>query len=253
MFDTSTFHNIPVAISGFMKMPIAQVLTRLGRGFWNNHVDATVDFVESGADPTNRESLINWYKQTDSYIWELGAWHWGDRGKGITAENKEVFDACVGKVQDVLVLGDGIGTMSMQLKERGVNPTYNDLAGSRTAAFAQYRFQNSIPVLLTDDFEPRLGPPEQFDAVVAHAFFEHIPNIPDWLTAIHGILRPNGLLFVRNDWITGTSADQRTVAIPMHLESNLEVGREWHSLVPQYGFDLVQGGHNEIEHWRKVA
>lgn len=236
-----------------MQMSIAEVLTRLGRGFWNNHVDATVDFVDSGADQANHASLLDWYKKTDSYIWELGAWHWGDRGKGITAENQEVFDACVGVVHDVLVLGDGIGTLTMQLKARGLNPTYNDLEGSRTAQFAQYRMNNSVPVLLTDDFEPRLGPPEQFDAVVAHAFFEHIPNVVEWVQAIHTILRPGGYMFVKNDWITGTSADNRTVAIPMHLESNLSVGREWHSLVPQLGFEHVKGGHNTIEHWRKVS
>ena len=253
MFDATTFHNIPVAISGFMKMSIAQVLTRLGRGFWNNHVDATNDFVDSGANPLDNDSLIEWYKATDAYIWELGAWHWGDRGKAITAEHQEVFDVCVGTVHDVLVLADGIGTLSMQLRERGLNPTYNDLNGSRTANFAQYRFNYEIPVLLTDSFEPRLGDPEQFDAVIAHAFFEHIPNIPDWLDAIHSVLRPGGLMFVKNDWITGTSADNRTVAIPMHLEANLAVGRDWYSLVPPHGFEHVSGGHNVIETWRKVA
>lgn len=251
MNESSIFHSLPSAISSFLGIPLTQVVTRLGRGFWHNHIDATNDFLEAGVDQENHGALFDWYKTTEAYIWELAAWHWADRGNGITQDHQEVFDACVGRVQDVLVLGDGIGTLTMQLKLRGLNPTYNDIEGSRTAQFAQFRFGDmGIPSILTDGWEPRIGDPSSFDAVVAHAFFEHIPNVDDWVVAVHQVLRPGGFFFVKNDWIMGTSADDKNSAIPMHLESNLLTATRWFEMLPSIGFRHL-GGSN-LEMWERV-
>ncbi len=49
--------------------------------------------------------------------------------------------------------------------------------------------------LTKDEFDSRANP-DRFDAVVALALMEHMPDPPAWLSEIGGLLKPNGRLIL---------------------------------------------------------
>lgn len=203
MLKSPVYTQLPRAISTFLGIPFEETVRRLSEGFPHHHRLATEEFLARVPEPRDLESLLEWYRTTDAYIWGLGARHLAYDYQFVHT-NKTLLSLCGEPRRTVLFLGDAIGTLSMLSKERGLYPIYHDLAGSRTAEFAQHRFTQlgmQIPTYLTDGWNPTFT--IKADVVLAHSFFEHLPNIDDWLSALAPVLEVDGLLIARNDWFDG--------------------------------------------------
>jgi 2-polyprenyl-3-methyl-5-hydroxy-6-metoxy-1,4-benzoquinol methylase len=235
-------------IANFLQVPEGYANERLSRGFHYNHHEVAQDFLNAKIDVNNAESLLNWYKNTESYIWELSAYHletgfnYSGMCEGIALGLKN------SNKKQVLNLGDGIGSLSIRMAEEGLEPTYHDLAGSKTASFAQYRFgiKNNLKIktLFTENFEPKLGH-RCFEAVVALDFFEHVVNVESWVEAVFSCLKKGGVFIAQNAFAIGDI--EHGNSIPMHLAINNKYETEWHPLLQKTGFVL----HENQQWWIK--
>lgn len=196
-------------------------------------------------NPISDERLLSWYRHTDKYIWELTAYHLDERFNyaGTCATIAKTIQD-VGQ-NDVLVLGDGIGTLYIHLHNALLFPVYHDLEDSFTALFAKYRFANAsieINTRLTAAWNPWQLAPEndqfKYGAIVALDFFEHLPNVEDWVRVCHKILRPGGLFLAQNAFALGSGMKG---SIPCHLQINDRFEKDWDPLLDAVGFIKKDG------------
>lgn len=224
-------------ISEFLNVDYNYALERLSQGFHMNHFLVAKDFNDHNTDVKNPDSLINWYRSTDSYIWELSAYHLepGFNYSGM-CEGIATHISSLGK-KKVLSLGDGIGDLSIRLAEENLEATYHDLEGGKTAGYAIYRFSSKkelkIKTLFTDNWEPKLGS-NYFDAVIALDFFEHLVNVEDWVIAVFNCLTSGGVFMAQNAFAIGD--EEHGNSIPMHLSVNNKYETEWRPLLEKIGF-----------------
>lgn len=234
-----TDEQIDPVIAAFLQLDGAHVEEKLLQGFGPLHNAVTEDFRR--ANPQSEAELLDWYRTTEAYIWELAAYHC-DPGFNYAGTCKGIIDALITKgCKRVLCLGDGIGTLTIKMKETGLEPVYHDLAGSRTAAFAAARFfmRFGQPPLLdqTLTFSP-VGMREQpfgmlYDAVVSLDFLEHVPNVREWVEEISAMLKPGGYFIAQNAFGMGSGPDG---AMPMHLSCNDRFEKDWDPLLESIGF-----------------
>lgn len=232
-------------IALFLQMPVSAVKGRLALGFGPLHAAVAEDFRRS--DTATDEALLEWYRTTDAYIWELSAYHldigfnYGGMCSGIA---DHLFNA---GIRRVLCLGDGIGDLTIAMARRGLQPTYHDLAGSRTADFAQFRQEIYLGMPasrdLTESWEPTLQ--GEYEAIVALDFFEHLINVEDWARTCVRRLAPGGLLLAQNAFACGD--EEHGGSIPMHLTINNRFEHDWDPLLESLGMKREEGGW-----WRKV-
>jgi SAM-dependent methyltransferase len=246
-------------IAAFLGVPVEEARTRLAQGFPALHAAVAEDFRRAG--PRTDKDLLQWYRETTAYIYELSAYHL-DPGFNYAGMIQGIAGHLViHGYERVLTLGDGIGDATISFGQAGFEATYHDLAGSRTAAFAETRlvkYLGAARMMLTEDWTPRLGLPalpsrgtwtksaqlRRYDAVVALDFMEHLPNVPDWAQAIYEVLRPGGQVIFQNAFAIGDDAHEGS--IPMHLTKNNIYAVTWPDVMQSIGFIEEPGGW-----WRK--
>jgi len=251
----------------YFNMNEGQAQTELLRGFHHHHATVAKDFRDAqhkaradasrGLAPSSgwdTMRLLQWYKATERYCWELTAYHL-DVGFNYKGMCEGIREYCLQhNVRRVLCLGDGVGDLSIILNDAGIDGVYHDLLASVTARFALFRMARRYsdtmgrpPVLLTEDWRPPSGSAEpawarSFDAVVALDFFEHLPNVPDWASFVATALRPGGHFLAQNAF--GIGDDAHEGSIPMHLVENNKYVTEWPTLLTSLG--LI---HDEPSGW----
>lgn len=230
-------------IALFLHLTEEESLARLSKGFGFLHNAVREDFKR--LDPGNDDALLNWYRQTEAYIWELSAYH-ADQGWNYAGTCQGMVERVKNEgFQRVLCLGDGIGDLTLAMRRAGINATYHDLAGSRTAEFAQFRFYMhgaEGPSEMTDGWSPQFS--EGYDCVISLDFLEHVTDVPAWAAAIRRSLRPGGLFCAQNAFAIGSGTEG---SMPMHLERNDKYEREWDPMLSGLGFQQL------APQWYQVA
>ncbi len=243
-------------IAAFLGIPEADAAKRIAKGFGYQHQRVNDDFRR--CNPRTDEELLNWYRTTEEYIWELSAYH-ADEGFNYSGMCGGIITRLKNEgAQRVLCLGDGIGDLTLAFAESGyaTGPRpmscpaviYHDLADSKTAEFAKARIMAATGEFigsLSSGFEPSLGT-DLYDAIVSLDFLEHVTDVPAWCRAIHAALKPGGLFCAQNAFDCGSGNDG---AIPCHLSVNDKYahaaphtnGRAlWdHLLIEELGFDQL--------------
>lgn len=230
-------HSRATEIALFLGRGLEECVTHLLSGFGALHAYVAADF--RAAAPQGDDDLLAWYRETEAYIWELSAYH-ADPGfnySGICEGIGNHLEAAGAK--RVLCLGDGIGGLTLHLHREGFEPVYHDLAGSRTAEFAAFRFWmhtgQEMPAAPTFGWNPDLGE-ELYDAVISLDFLEHCVNVDGWVEAIGATLKPGGLFLAQNAFAIGSGPDG---SIPMHLAENDRYEHDWLPLLDRVGFERV--------------
>lgn len=229
-------------IAAFLGVNEQKAVDKLREGFGPLHNAVAADFRAAG--PKTDEDLLHWYRTTNAYIWELSAYHLDERFNYAGMVSGLVSCLKMLGASKVLVLGDGIGDMTAALCRAGFDATYNDLAGSKTAQFAAFRYwantDKKLKTLLSDGWLSNIG--DGWDAVVSFDFLEHVTDVPAWAKAIHDALVPGGRLFVQNAFACGSG---ERGSIPMHLERNDRFEKDWDPLMAQIGME------QESSNWYK--
>jgi 2-polyprenyl-3-methyl-5-hydroxy-6-metoxy-1,4-benzoquinol methylase len=234
-------------IAEFLNIDPAESKKRLAKGFHENHKLVAEDFVKNKVDVNNPSSLLNWYKNTEAYIWELSSYHlepmfnYSGMCAGIAQGLKSTGRS------SVLCMGDGIGTLSLECYRNNLHVTYHDLKDSKTCNFALSRFDKAgaeVGTLFTDNWNPVLGK-DSFDAVVALDFFEHLVNVEEWVEAVYKCLKKDGAFIAQNAFAIGDAENGNS--IPMHLSINNKYAEEWGNVLLKTGFKL----HSNNSWWIK--
>jgi dTDP-4-dehydrorhamnose reductase len=196
-------------------MTMRDCVEKLTQGFGPLHNAVSDDFRK--AKPKTDEELLDWYRTTESYIWELSAYH-EDPGFNYAGMVNGIVNALTAHgAKSVLCLGDGIGDLTLAANRAGLESTYHDLAGSRTAAYAAFRFwRNTGEHMgrdLTSDFEPDFRGDTIYDAVASLDFLEHVNNVEEWVRAIHAALKPGGLAVFQNAFACGSGPGDKRFAV----------------------------------------
>lgn len=219
-------------IASFLGIPEGDAISRLSLGFGHQHQRVNDDFRR--VNPRTDEELLDWYRTTEEYIWELTSYHI-DPGFNYAGMCAGIADRLKAEgANRVLCLGDGIGDLTLDCQRAGLDTVYHDLAGSRTAAFAESRGVRNM--LTSRKWKPPLDDAEycyacerdfrddysscdhcEFDAVVSLDFLEHVTDVPAWCRAIFAALKPGGLFCAQNAFDCGSGPDG---AIPCHLKIN---------------------------------
>jgi len=244
-------------LAAYFGTPAPDARAKLGLGFGALHGKVAEDW--RAADPKTDEQILQWYRDTPAYCWELSAYH--------IDPGFNYIGMCTGIAQHlktagarrVLCLGDGIGDLTAVLGEHGLDPIYHDLGGSLTAQFAAFRFQRrgATPwMLLTSGWAPLEGVSydalyPKADAVIAHDFFEHLTNVAEWARACYALLAPGGLFLAQNAFAIGDP--DHGGSIPMHLSRNNKYADDdgsgragWDTLLDEIGFERTGQGN-----WRR--
>lgn len=239
-------------LAQFFGMSEADALAKLNLGFGHHHAEVTADWKR--ANPQTDDEILEWYRQTPAYCWELSSYHLDERFNymGMCAGISEALRAK--ECKSVLCLGDGVGDLSMQLAIDGLSPVYHDLAGSKTAAFAISRFTacdaHPIHGLCTQGWEAKIKIEgdvfKDYDAVVSLDFLEHLTQPDVWMRAIFAALKPGGWALLQNAFAIGSGPNG---SIPCHLERNDKYETEYGPLMLEIGF--VQEGTSNW--WRRSA
>jgi len=235
-------------IAEFLNIDLNSAIERLSFGFHHNHHLVAKDFIDNNVDINNPDSLLNWYRNTTAYIWELSTYHL-DNGFNYSGMCEGISSGLFHTDRkNVLNIGDGIGTLSLTMAKKGINVTYHDLENSKTASFAQFRFSKNrelkISTLFTDNFMPKLGT-NAFNAVVALDFLEHVVNVEEWCVAVFKCLKKNGAFIAQNAFGIGDA--EHGNSIPMHLSINNKYETEWTPTMQKIGFVL----HDNRQWWIK--
>lgn len=201
-------------IASFFDIPVGEAERRLSHGFEYQHARVNEDFRR--VNPQTDEQLLDWYRTTEEYIWELTAYHIAP-GCGYMDLCNAIADRLQGEgAERVLCLGDGIGDLTIQLDAFGLDSVYHDLDNSRTSEFFKHRADAIIPTDMTPGWTPYFHR-APFDAVVSLDFMEHVTDVPGWCEAIYESLRPGGIFVAQNAFDCGSGLNG---SIPMHLDRN---------------------------------
>ena len=234
-------------IAQFLGVDPAEAEARLAQGFHHNHHLVAEDF--RAANPQNDDELLEWYRNTDAYIWELTAYHlepgfnYSGMCEGIAQHLKTAG------ANHVLCLGDGVGDLTLTIADHGMISIYHDLKDSKTALFARTRivprnsfWKASVGYCPTNGWDPRIefGDIPSMDAVVALDFFEHVVNVEQWVTTVYEVLKPEGLFLAQNAFAIGD--DEHGGSIPMHLTRNNRFEHDWEPLLHSLGFTNMNNG-----------
>jgi SAM-dependent methyltransferase len=241
-------------IAAFLGIPVADAEARLSKGFGYQHQRVNDDFRR--CNPRTDEELLNWYRTTTEYIFELSAYH-DDPGFNYSGMCSGIIERLKNEgSRRVLCLGDGIGDLTLDCRRAGLDAVYHDLDGSRTAAFAEWRYKqhtgDDLNYVVTGGWEPEIIAENSyapFDAVISLDYMEHLTRVDLWCHAVFRALRPGGLFMASNAFDCGSGPDG---SIPCHLTINDKyahaaphtAGRAlWdHLLIEELGF--VQLGPN---------
>lgn len=234
-------------LAQFFGMSEADALAKLNLGFGYHHAEVTADWKR--ANPQTDDEILEWYRQTDKYCWELSSYHPDSTGFNYMGMCRGISEALRAKgASHVICLGDGIGDLSIRLHEDGLTPTYHDLNGSRTFYFAASRFNLygiNMRCCMGIDWTPWVIRGYDYDAIVSLDFLEHVTNVEQWLRTIYAALRSGGWFLGQHAFGIGSTKDGGSM--PMHLDRNDRFETEYGPLMLEIGF--VQEGTSNW--WRK--
>jgi len=178
------------------------------------------------------DRLVPFYEQTDAFVYETCAWN-RCRGKQQMRQWIAAFlRATYPGGARVLSYGDGLGFDSLYLTQAGHDVTSFEVS-HRCRQFASAIFGRAGVHVHTVE-RPEDLQPESFDAVVCLDVLEHLPDPPQCVGEMAGLLPQGGHLLVHAPFF------YLAPAVGTHLRSNRRYSGSWrmfaaHQLFPVAG------------------
>lgn len=229
-FDESKLSDTIERISEFLKINQEVVSNKIKTEL--DFPGITVKESWNKQNPTSEKDIINFYKTTDSYLYDLSIEH--NRNRRHLLRNLIFAELQkYSRIQEILDFGAGIGTDASFFESKGYDTTYFDLK-SITSDFAKFLFKKNNNKIKVVTEEEKL---EKYDVIICFEVLEHLSNPVKKLDDLFKMLKNNGLLFVTE------SFELVNEEYPEHLEQNKKLGNTWKDLAAEIGFTLI----NEIQ------
>lgn len=122
------------------------------------------------AKPQTREAILNFYRSTDLYIFDLTKY----QSQLVIDVNAMIDEIKARNIKKVLDLGGGIGEYTIRaIKEAGCDVTFLELKDGLTLKYAQWRFtKHNVKPKIVDEEYPWQN--EEWDLVFAMDVIEHM-------------------------------------------------------------------------------
>src|SRR6266516_1136212 len=148
------------------------------------------------ANPRTPEALVEFYRSTDLYLWELLQWHASTARRPYWEALDWVAEHCPADRgwRRVYDFGCGIGTDALFLAANGYEVTLVDVecAASR---FARFRLgRRGLSATFVESRSPLPNPDAVYDIVVCFDVLEHLPDPLEAARRLVCALRPRGVL-----------------------------------------------------------
>ena len=140
--------------------------------------------------PNTPDEIVDFYKSTGNYIFELSWWHRDPERKKLTMSAINICRR--NNVQTVLDFGCGIGQDGILFSESGFDVTLADLPG-KTFDFAQWRANRKGLDIKTINSD---GLSDKYDAITCFDVLEHVWEPKEVVTYLYNHLTDNGILLV---------------------------------------------------------
>ena len=177
------------------------------------------------ADPQTPDQILDFYRKTDLYIWELMQWHASAARIPCWQALARLADRYLPAAGYLRVydFGCGVGTDGLFLASRGYEVTLVDVDGP-AFRFATHRFRRrGLAASFQVSCSPNPEPGGVYDVVVCFDVFEHLPDPLNAARRLVAAMRIGGLLVQRGAF--EDSGDH-----PCHLHDGVERfgGLRWH-------------------------
>lgn len=178
------------------------------------------------ANPQTPDEIVNFYRNTDLYVWELMQWHASESRRRYWDVLREVIRRypADGGYRRVYDFGCGVGTDALFLVTHGYKVTLVDVDGP-TWRFAQHRFaRRGLKAKFVASSAALPTPDGPYDIVVSFDVLEHVPDPLAVARRLVSELRDSGV-FVHE----ATFHDDEGVQ-PCHLAEGIKrfAGLRWH-------------------------
>jgi 2-polyprenyl-3-methyl-5-hydroxy-6-metoxy-1,4-benzoquinol methylase len=195
-----------------------------------NVVDA---FKQASLEPyTWSEELVQFYQQTDAFIYELVLWNRNSLKRRMRSFISKYLCEYEGTGKNVLCVGDGLGFDSFYFAQKGQNVTYYEVEGF-SHRFASRLFSPAGEAIkITSDAQQI--PNEYFDAVICLDVLEHIKDVETFVAQIVRFIRPGGILIVHSPFYMIHPSN------PTHLKANRKYSGNL-ELYTRCGLRLING------------
>jgi len=220
-----------IELSEYFGAPIGEIEARMA--------DATVRFTEEWrhrvVDPTDERSVVRFYNESETELFDLASWHAEDPIHFRTLVCADIAAQRPGRTY--LDYGSGIGSDALVFAAAGFDVTLADVS-SPLLAFAKWRCERRGFQVRTIDLKRQSLPARRFDAVLCFDVLEHVHNPLRTLYRIQRSMKPGGLLFVHAPF--GEDPDR-----PMHIVHEDVITPK----MPSVGFTRQEGLEADYPAW----
>lgn len=223
-------HRSPASLAQSELMEFYGLSRSFVRSRMKVETPVAMDWRSRRVNPDDPGSVLDFYRRTDSYIWELMA----ANHQIETLFNYEVCLDCLQShgVTNVVDYGAGVGTFCLLAAERGFNVRHLDLE-SQTVEFARWRYERRG---LSIDVDFVSGAHDDLPATSCIACLEvveHLSHPIRFLDAVTRAVKPRGFLLV-------SESCSYVEEFASHLELNRWLGGR------QFRDELVGRGFREV-------
>jgi SAM-dependent methyltransferase len=175
-------------LSEYLHLPAADVADRF--------VDAAERFTDEWRDRvgagTRASTLIRFYNESTTEIFDLARWHAEDPIHYRTLMCADIASRSPGR--RMLDYGSGIGSDALVFADAGYEVTLADVSDP-LRGFAKWRFERRGIAARSIDLKREPLPRRGFDVALCFDVLEHIPRPRRAVSRIGRALKPGGLLF----------------------------------------------------------
>lgn len=158
-------------ISDFLNIDVSDVISNINNGLY------LIKQEWEYKNPKSDYEIIQFYKNTVNYLYDLTQWHFDKRRVTdieLVKYMKNVKKDNSINTLKILDFGCGIGQNSYLLAKEDFDVTIADL-DSKTLNFAEYRFKkHNVPYKIWKTDIEEKAPEERYDVILAFDVFEHL-------------------------------------------------------------------------------
>jgi 2-polyprenyl-3-methyl-5-hydroxy-6-metoxy-1,4-benzoquinol methylase len=226
-------------IAEYQKEDFSSVLDKYNKisnkysGFvkWSNL--SAKEWDEMKIDQNDVTQVMEFYKKTPNYIFELMEYHSTDAKQNLSKTVIEISKKH--NVKSILDFGSGVCQDSITATKNGLNATAADIPGN-TFDFGKWRIKKHVKNIKTIDILDENPLTEMYDAITCFEVLQHIVDPRKTLEHFSEHLESKGLLFITTRFKNNYS---------LALQHNEYLENEFEDFVQKYDFKIK----NKIHMW----